>query len=36
MLVPADILLNTILENRTDLPIKAIQLPTGLKADLFL
>jgi hypothetical protein len=36
MLVPVDIILNTILEDRADLPINAIHLHTGLKADLFL
>ncbi len=35
MLVPADIILNTILEDRTDLPINAIHLHTGLKADIY-
>ncbi len=35
MLVPADIILSTILETRADLPINAIHLHTGLKADIF-
>jgi hypothetical protein len=35
MLVPADIILNTILETRADLPINAIHLHTGLKADIY-
>ncbi len=35
MLVPADIMLNTILEDRADLPIQAIHIHTGFKADLY-
>ena len=35
MLVPADIILDNLLENRADLPINAIHLYSGLKADLY-
>jgi hypothetical protein len=35
MLVPVTIILNTIRETRTDLPIHAIHLHTGLKADIY-
>jgi len=35
MLVPADILLDALIENRSDLPINAIHLQTGFKADLY-
>ena len=36
MLVPADIILDNILENRSDLPINAIHMHSGYKADLYL
>jgi hypothetical protein len=36
MLVPVDIILDTFLENRADLPINAIHLHAGYKAELFL
>lgn len=35
MLVPPDIILDTLLENKADLPINAIHVYSGLKADLF-
>lgn len=35
MLVPADIILETILEDRADLPINAIHMSSGFKADLY-
>jgi hypothetical protein len=35
MLVPPEIILDALLENRTDLPINAIHMYSGLKADLF-
>ena len=35
MLVPPDIILGVLLENRTDLPVNAIHMYSGLKADLF-
>jgi hypothetical protein len=35
MLVPADILLDNILETRADLPINAIHMHSGCKADLY-
>ena len=35
MLVPAEIILGTILENRADIPINAIHMHSGLKADLY-
>ena len=35
MLVPADILLDAILEDRADIPINAIHMYSGLKADLY-
>jgi hypothetical protein len=35
MLVPAEIILDNILENRTDLPINAIHMYSGYKADLY-
>ena len=35
MLVPADILLDNILETRVDLPINAIHMHSGYKADLY-
>lgn len=36
MLVPADIILDLFLETRADLPVNAIHLDTGYKAELFL
>ncbi len=36
MLVPADIMLDLFLETRADLPINAIHLYTGYKAELFM
>lgn len=36
MLVPADIILDLFLETRADLPVNAIHLGTGYKAELFL
>jgi hypothetical protein len=35
MLVPAEIILNNILETRADLPINAIHMYSGYKADLY-
>lgn len=35
MLPPADIILDSILEDRTDIPINAIHMHSGLKADLY-
>jgi hypothetical protein len=35
MLVPAEIILDTILEDRADIPINAIHMYSGLKADLY-
>jgi hypothetical protein len=35
MLIPADIILDTILEDRADIPINAIHMHSGLKADLY-
>jgi hypothetical protein len=35
MLVPAEIILDTILEDRADLPINAIHMVSGYKADLY-
>ena len=35
MLIPAEIILDSILENRTDIPINAIHMYSGLKADLY-
>jgi hypothetical protein len=35
MLIPAEIILNNILENRADIPINAIHVYSGLKADLY-
>lgn len=35
MLVPAEIILDALIENRADLPINAIHLYSGLKADLY-
>ena len=36
MLVPADIILDTIAEDRADIPLNAIHMHSGLKADLYL
>src|SRR5919109_235379 len=36
MLIPAEIILDAILEDRADIPINAIHMYTGLKADLYL
>jgi hypothetical protein len=36
MLVPADIILETLVENRADIPLNAIHMYSGLKADLYL
>jgi hypothetical protein len=35
MLIPADIILDSILEDRGDIPINAIHIYSGLKADLY-
>jgi len=36
MLVPADIILDTIAEDRADIPLNAIHMYSGLKADMYL
>jgi len=36
MLVPSDIILDAMLENRADIPLNAIHIHSGLKADLYL
>jgi hypothetical protein len=36
MLVPADIILDAMIEERADIPLSAIHLYSGLKADLYL
>jgi hypothetical protein len=36
MLIPAEIILDSILEDRADIPINAIHMYSGLKADLYL
>jgi len=36
MLVPAEIILDTIAEDRADIPLNAIHMHSGLKADLYL
>lgn len=36
MLVPADIILDTLAEDRADIPLNAIHIHSGLKADLYL
>ncbi len=36
MLVPADIILDTLAEDRADIPLNAIHMYSGLKADLYL
>jgi hypothetical protein len=35
MLIPAEIILNNILEDRADIPVNAIHMYSGLKADLY-
>src|SRR6266496_1992153 len=35
MLIPAEIILDAILEDRADIPINAIHMHSGLKADLY-
>ena len=35
-LVPADIILDTMMEDRADIPLNAIHMYSGLKADLYL
>ena len=35
MLIPADIILDSVLEDRADIPINAIHMYSGLKADLY-
>jgi len=35
MLIPAEIILGSILEDRADIPINAIHMYSGLKADLY-
>lgn len=36
MLVPADIILDTLIEGRADIPLSAIHMHSGLKADIYL
>ncbi|MBL8091322.1 MAG: hypothetical protein KF758_03005 [Anaerolineales bacterium] len=36
MLVPADIILNAMIEDRADTPLSAIHMYSGIKADLYL
>ncbi|MCC7118117.1 MAG: hypothetical protein IT310_06290 [Anaerolineales bacterium] len=36
MLVPADIILDTLAEDRADIPLNAIHMHSGLKADIYL
>ena len=36
MLVPADIILDTMTEDRADIPLNAIHMYSGLKADIYL
>jgi hypothetical protein len=36
MLIPAEIILDSILEDQADIPIDAIHMHSGLKADLYL
>lgn len=36
MLVPADIILDTMMDDRADIPLNAIHMHSGLKADLYL
>src|SRR5215470_15123523 len=35
LFIPADIILDSILEDRADIPINAIHMHSGLKADLY-
>ncbi len=35
MLIPADVILDSIIEDRADIPINAIHMYSGLKADLY-
>jgi len=35
MLIPAEVILDSILEDRADIPINAIHMQSGLKADLY-
>jgi hypothetical protein len=35
MLIPAEIVLDAILEDRADIPINAINIHSGLKTDLY-
>ena len=35
MLIPAEVILDSILEDRADIPINAIHMHSGLKADLY-
>ncbi len=35
MIVPPDIILDTLIEDRTDIPINAIHMYSGLKADIY-
>jgi hypothetical protein len=35
MLVPAEIIMDALIENRADIPINAIHMDSGLKADLY-
>jgi len=36
MLVPADIIMNNLLDDRADIPLNAIHLDSGYKADIYL
>jgi len=36
MLVPVEVLVDLMIENRADLPVNAIHVPSGYKAELFL
>jgi hypothetical protein len=36
MLLPADIILDNLMEDRADIPLNAIHMYSGLKADLYL
>lgn len=36
MLIPADIILDNLIEDRADIPLSAIHMYSGLKADLYL
>jgi hypothetical protein len=35
MLVPAEVILDALIENRADIPVNAIHMYSGLKADLY-